>query len=273
MSDMWDLVADGWERNAAFVESQLGAATGTLLDLARVQDGDAVLDLACGAGAAGIAAAARVGTGGRVVLADAAAEMVAVAARRTAEMPQARALVGDLAAIDAPPSTFDAVLCRHGLMFAADPQAAIREAVRVLRGGGRYAVMTWAARDANPWLGLAFDAVGAQFGVPFPPPGVPGPFAHPDPEALGALLAGGGLEDVEVRALTTPMWAASPADWWARVPALAGPLAVGLAAMEPGVRDEIGARAMAACSAAARTAGDGIELDGAVLVAAGRRPG
>ena len=65
---------------------------------------------------------------------------------------------------------------------AAKRVAAVREAVRVLRPGGRYAAMTWDRRKANPWLGLVLDAVGEQFGVPFPPPGIQGPFSLSDSE-------------------------------------------------------------------------------------------
>ena len=53
-------------------------------------------------------------------------------------------------------------------------------AERVLRAGGRYATMTWDRRELNPWLGLVLDAVSEQFGVPFPPPTVRGPFSLED---------------------------------------------------------------------------------------------
>jgi hypothetical protein len=67
-----------------------------------------------------------------------------------------------------------AVISRHGLVVVAEPVSAVAEAVSVLRPGGRYATMTWGPRESNPWLGLVLDAVGDQFGVPFPPPAVRG---------------------------------------------------------------------------------------------------
>ncbi len=96
--------------------------------------------------------------------------MVQAAARRAAALPQVTTLVCDELQLEAADESFDAVLCRHGLMFVDDPADAVREARRVLRPGGRYVAMTWDAREANPWLGLILDAVGEQFGVPFPPP-------------------------------------------------------------------------------------------------------
>ncbi len=272
MSDMWDSVAGGWERHASFIDAQLAPGTTVMLDAADVGDGDAVIDLACGSGSAGLAAAPRVGASGRVVLADDAPLMVEAAARRSAGLPQVTTLVCDLESVDAQDASFDAVICRHGLMFAEDHGAAVAEARRVLRPGGRYAAMTWDSRAANPHLGLIFDAVGEQFGVPFPPPGVAGPFALDDPGVLADALRAGGLEDVAVTRVATPMRTASLQTWWELVPELAGPLAIALAGMEDDVRDAIRDRALAHGAQAARPSGDGIEMDGSVLVASGTAP-
>jgi len=84
MSEMWNSVAGAWERNADFVDEHMTAATEALLDAAEVEENDAVLDLATGPGGAGLAASARVGPSGRVVLADDAPDMGNVAARRAA---------------------------------------------------------------------------------------------------------------------------------------------------------------------------------------------
>jgi SAM-dependent methyltransferase len=269
---MWNSVAGAWERNADFVDEHMAGATRALLDAAHVAEGAAVLDLATGPGGAGLAASDRVGPSGRVVLADDAAEMVAVAARRSAGRPGVTTAVFDQSAIAAADGSFDAVISRHGLMFAGDPAGAVREAMRVLRPGGHYAAVTWDRRDANPWLGLILDAVGEQFGVPFPPPGIAGPFSLDDSGALSKLLDDAGLEDVRVESLATPMPAASLEAWWERVPQLAGPLAIALEGMEPEVREAIRQRALEAGATAARPAGEGIVLDGSVLIASGRRP-
>jgi SAM-dependent methyltransferase len=272
MTEMWNSVADAWERNADYIDAHTHAATTAMLDAAQISAGQAVLDLAAGPGGAGIAAADRVGSSGRVVITDIAPAMVEFAARRAASMPQVSTQIGDQLAIDAPDASFDAVICRHGLMFAEPPAAAVGEAARVLRPGGRYAAITWDARSANPWLGLILDAVGQQFGGEFPPPGVAGPFALADPAQLAGALSEGGLEDVDVQRIATPMRSASLDAWWDRVPELAGPLAVALAAMPDDVRDEIRHRAIDSARAVARPVADGIELDGSMLVGSGRRP-
>jgi SAM-dependent methyltransferase len=266
---MWNSVADAWEHHAAFLDEHLGAATALLLDAAGVQPGSSVLDVACGAGSAGIAAAVRVGEGGRVVLSDVAPAMVAAAGRRGTGLAQVSTLVCDQTAIDTPDKSFDAVICRHGLMFVVPPGDAVAEARRVLRDGGRYAAMTWDARAANAWLGLIFDAIGEQFGVEFPPPGGPSPFALCDPDLLSAALTAGGLQDVEVTRVATPMHGPSLQAWWELVRELAGPVAQALAGMPEDVREAIHQRALASAAAVARETADGIELSGSVLVASG----
>lgn len=271
-AQIWDGVADAWERNADAVDAHMAAATARLLDEAGIGRGDVVIDLATGPGGAGLAAADRVGSSGRVVLADMAVEMVAVAARRAESHPSVRTIVCDQAAIASGDARFDAAISRHGLMFAADPVAAVREVARVLRPGGRYATATWNGRANNPWLGLIFDAVGHQFGVEFPPPGIAGPFSLDAPESLVEALEDGGLEDVRVTSVETPLRAPSLEAWWEYVPQLAGPLANAMAGMEVDVRDAIRDRSLASAAEHVQPDGDGIMLPGSVLIGSGRRP-
>lgn len=272
MSEMWNGVASGWEQSARYFDEQLAAATDAMLDSAEISEGDAVLELACGPGGAGLAAAERVGAGGRVLLSDSASEMVAAAARRSRAHPQVSTAVFDQCEIASEQERFDAVIIRHGLMFAEDPAAAVAEARRVLRPGGSYAAMTWGPRAENPWLGVALDAVGEQFGVPFPPEGVRGPFSLDDTAHLISVLEAGGLEDVRVQRIATPMRVPSVQAWWERGPQLAGPLAIALAAMEPEVREAIEQRALSAAANAASADGEELVLAGSVLVCCGRRP-
>jgi SAM-dependent methyltransferase len=273
LAGMWAAVAAGWAEHAGYADARGAACGERLLELADVRPGRRVLELACGPGGLGLAAAERVGPEGHVVLSDVAAEMVAIAARRAGErgLINVSARVLDLERIEERDASYDAVLCREGLMFAVEPGRAAREIARVLRPGGRAALAVWGPRERNPWLGLVLDAVGAQIGAPVPPPGVPGPFSLGDAEALRRLLAGAGLAGVEVGELPVPLRAASFEEWWARTSALAGPLSAILAAMpEAGVR-ALRERARAATRAYA-TASGGLELPGVALVAAGRRP-
>lgn len=269
---MWSAVAASWGEHVEDVEARAAEATERMLELAAPQRGERVLELACGAGGLGLAAAARVGPEGEVVLSDVAPEMTAIAARRAVAEGVANVAARelDLEEIDEPDAAFDVVLCREGLMFASDPARAAAEIARVLRPGGRVAIAVWGARAQNPWLGLVLDAVGAQLGRPVPPPGVPGPFALDDAGTLHGLLTTAGLRDVAVQELAVPLTAPSFDAWWGRTIALAGPLTTILAALPPEGTEAIRARLRERVAPYAMADG-GLRFPGVTLVASGCR--
>jgi ubiquinone/menaquinone biosynthesis C-methylase UbiE len=269
---MWAAVAPGWAEHAAYIDERSAELTDRLLALAAPAPGERVLELACGPGGLGLAAARRVAPGGEVVLSDVVAEMASIAAQRAAALglDNVTTRVLDIEQIDEPDGSYDVVLCREGLMFATDHARAAREIHRVLRPGGRLALAVWGPRERNPWVGLVLDAVSAQVGAPVPPPGIPGPFSLEDSGRLAAILTEAGLADVAVEQLAVPMRAASFEEWWARTSALAGPLAKILEALpEPAVA---GIRARVREAIEPYAGGGGLELPGLTHVASGRRP-
>jgi ubiquinone/menaquinone biosynthesis C-methylase UbiE len=269
---MWASVAPAWGEHADYADTRGAAITAAMLERSAPRPGERVLELACGAGGVGIAAARLVGPEGEVVLSDVAAGMTAIAAARAAALGlgNVRALTLDLDDLAQPDQAYDVALCREGLMFALDPARAVAEIRRVLRPGGRVAVAVWGPRARNPWLGVVFDAVGAQLGTPVPPPGIPGPFALDDPDRLGGLLADAGLADVTVIEVPTPLRDASFDTWWTRTSALAGPLANRLATLPEPARRQLRARLTEAVRPYQTPTG--LDFPGVSLLAAGRRP-
>jgi SAM-dependent methyltransferase len=271
LHSMWSAVAPAWAEHAAYADARGADVTETMLELTTPRPGDQVLELACGPGGTGLAAAARVAPGGEVVMSDVAPEMTAIAAARAESLglTNVSTRVLDLDDIEQPDESFDVVLCREGLMFATDPDRAAREVQRVLRPGGRLAVAVWGPRERNPWLGIVFDAVAAQLGRPVPPPGIPGPFSLADSDRLHALLAGAGLTDVVVSELPVPLRAPSFDEWWRRTSALAGPLATILASLPEPAAQAIRARVLETIAPYETPAG--LEFPGVALIAAARR--
>jgi SAM-dependent methyltransferase len=272
LAAMWASVAGGWGQHADYADARGAQNAERMLELARVGAGDRVLELACGPGGLGLAAAERVGAGGEVVMTDVAEEMTAIAVARAAELGLGNVAVRrlDLERIDEPDASYDVVLCREGLMFALEPDRALGEIRRVLRPGGRVAVAVWAARERNPWLGLVMDVVSAQIGAPVPPPGIPGPFALGDADELRRLSDEAGLADVQVEELSVPLRAVSFDDWWGRTSALAGPLSAILASMPEPAMQALRERAREAARPY-ETASGGLDFPGVTLIAAGRR--
>jgi ubiquinone/menaquinone biosynthesis C-methylase UbiE len=265
MQAMWGAVAPGWEENADFVDERGAAMTEALLDAVAITDGERVLELACGPGGLGIAAAERF-PAAQVTLSDVAPQMTAIAAARSQERDLTNVSVAELELerIDQPDESFDVVLCREGIMLVPEPARAAGEIRRVLRPGGRAAVSVWGARDRNPWLTAMLDAVGAQLGGEFPPPGVPGPLALGEGDKLGTVLTEGGFDQIEVTEIEVPWHGASFDEWWNRTKALAGPVAKLLEAQPEEAVEAIRAHARESLSRY-ETAG-GLEIPGVSLI-------
>jgi SAM-dependent methyltransferase len=269
---MWAGVADNWAEHADYAEERGGGVARRLLELTAPRPGERVLELACGPGAVGLAAAELVGPGGQVVLSDVVPEMTAIAAARADAAGIANVVTRelDLEQIDEPDESYDVVLCREGLMLVLEPDRGAREMRRVLRPGGRLALAVWGARELNPWLGVMFDAITAELGTPVPPPGIPGPLSLGDADRLAGILNGAGLAEVDVHELPTPYLAASFDEWWTRTSALAGPLAKLLAALPEEKAAALRERAREGISR--YETGDGrLEIPGVSLIASGVR--
>ena len=97
--------------------------------------GDQVVDLACGTGDLAELAAAR---GARVIAVDGAREMLRGAVRRGVA---ARFVRCDAAALPLRSGSVTAVTCGFALRNFTEPEAALREAARVLAPGGRLALL------------------------------------------------------------------------------------------------------------------------------------
>lgn len=108
--------------------------------------GERVLDLGCGPGVNVPGLADDVGPAGRVVALDYAAGMVERAREMTRDRPNAAAVRGDAAHLPFPDGSFDAVYSTLAVSAMPEAPAAVREARRVLRPGGRLVVL-----DAQPY--------------------------------------------------------------------------------------------------------------------------
>lgn len=135
-----------------------------LIALADLQQGERVLDLACGTGVVTRLAAPEVGAGGQVTGLDINAGMLAVA--RSLPPPSGASITwveGNAEAMDFPDASFDVVLCQQGLQFFPDKPAALREIHRVLVSGGRVLLSVW--KSAGPYNLAVGDALERHAGA------------------------------------------------------------------------------------------------------------
>jgi ubiquinone/menaquinone biosynthesis C-methylase UbiE len=205
IAGVFDRAAPSYDQLAGRYHEYFGAR---LVELTGVGAGAAVLDVACGRGAALVPAAMRVGATGTVVGVDLSPEMVRLARDALAEAGvEADARVMDAEDLEFPASTFTVVLCAFGLFFLPDAERAVAEFRRVLVPGGVLGVSTWGEEDRRwAWENDVFADIDV------PRRAVVQPFDTP--ELVAGLLAGCGFDDVAVREEAYEVQIADEAEWW-----------------------------------------------------------
>lgn len=101
-----------------------------------------------------------------------------------------------------PDESFDLVVCQFGVMFFPDKVKANREALRVLRSGGRYLLVTFDRLDLNPVPRAAEEAVVALFPEDPPQYMERGPFSYADEALIERDLLAAGFTDIHLETVT-----------------------------------------------------------------------
>jgi SAM-dependent methyltransferase len=196
-----------WAANAARFDETVAAYHRPFLDAAGIGASDRVLDIGCGTGQT-TRDAARSAPSGWALGVDLSALMIALACRlaaaegvANARFEQADAQIHPFGA-----GAFDVAISRTGAMFFGDPVAAFRNTAGALRPGGRLALLAWQGLSRNEWVQELFTALAAGRELPAPPPEAPGPFSLADPERVRRLLGAAGFADVQLQAVSGPMY-------------------------------------------------------------------
>jgi ubiquinone/menaquinone biosynthesis C-methylase UbiE len=205
-------VPENYERY--LVPSIFGPWAKDLVEIARLQPGERVLDIACGTGIVARTAGLILASSGSIIGLDVSLPMLAVAQSAAAaeglsiEWQEGTAV--ELPLIDA---ACDVVLCQQGLQFFPDRPAALREMHRVLRSHGRLVLSVWTDIDRCPGFAVLAEALTHRISAEAGALMTSGPFALGRSEELRTLVANANFRDVDIRTATKMLEYPSPQDF------------------------------------------------------------
>jgi enediyne biosynthesis protein CalE5 len=268
----WDIAAPRLKDWGPFLVPQLQPVSERMLELAGIQPGQRILDVATGPGEPAVTAAHRVGSSGQVIATDLAPQMLALGRERAAELGlqniDFREM--DAEALDLPEQSFDVILSRFGLMYLPDPQSALERMHQLLVPGGRFAAAVWGPPHKVPFIRWPMEVAMRVLQVPAPPPQMPSPFSLADPRRLEQLLTRAGFSEVHTEPMLLTLEWASVDDYIRFQQAILTGLNVMLAKFPAKQQAEVW-RAIAQAAGQSTTPDGRCHTENEVLLAVGRR--
>ncbi len=270
----WRESAFYWQKHADTIRTMFGPITQALIEDAKIIEGDAVLDVAGGAGEPSLTIAQTVGPTGSVICTDATAEMVGAATNEAQRHGVTNITFGQCAADSLPfeSNSFDAVICRLGVMFFPDPLAGLSEMLRVVKPEGWLSLAVWDKAEFNPFSYLITNVLARHLGAATPAdPNAPGAFRFAEPGSLARILGEAGAVDVSERALKFQIAGQiSPEEFWEMRSETSGTLREKLATVSPVLADVIAKEAQEAVRH--YFSNNQMSIPGQVIIVTGRKP-
>ncbi|MGH2754409.1 MAG: class I SAM-dependent methyltransferase [Actinomycetota bacterium] len=195
---IWDAAAPGWRRWGGRTEGAVAAVGRRLVGLAKISSGDRVLDVATGIGEPALTAARWIGPTGLVTATDISPAMVDIARERVANagLLNVEFRTIDAEELDFPDASFDAALCRFGLMFFPDVLGVLGRVLRALTPGASFAAAVWREPRAGQLPSIEMDRVMKALTPPPLPLVAPGGLGLGDGRRLTMLMERAGFEGV-----------------------------------------------------------------------------
>lgn len=205
--DQWQASAEAWYRWSPTLNQWLGKATDTMLDMADIQTGHRVLDIAAGAGEQSITTAKRVGEAGYVLATDISSNILEYAKQMATQsgINNIETKVMDGENLEVGDETFDAVISRVGLIYFPDQQRALKEMLRVLKPGGKVAAIVYSLPEKNKFFSIPVSIIRNRAKLPPPLPGQPGPFSLGAEGVIEKAFTQAGFINVSSERVDSPL--------------------------------------------------------------------
>jgi SAM-dependent methyltransferase len=193
--EQWEKAAPGWAKWEEAITNWTAPATEAMFSLAGIKPGSRVLDLACGAGGQTIEALKRVGDTGHVVASDISETMLQHVQTKAGSVKNISLLNSSAEDLKVEPESFDAVICRLGLMLFVSPIKVLSSVNRALKPGGKFAAVVFTGPESNYFMAKPMQILLRHAQKVAPGPGEPGIFSMGIPGKMKQIFADNGFTD------------------------------------------------------------------------------
>jgi ubiquinone/menaquinone biosynthesis C-methylase UbiE len=223
----WNNAAVGWQKWWKTIERGTKKVSRELIALAEIKPSSRVLDIATGIGEPAITAANQIDSSGHILAIDISPKMLSIAKQRAISLGLQNVIEfkeGDMETIDLSSTTFDAVLCRFGLMFLPELKVGLSKIYQSLIEGGHFAAAVWASPSQDNLIAKTMNIIMKETNSKPPPPGTPGPFSLSDENSLRNSFVISGFKDLTIERMGVMFDFNSPDDYTSWASETAGPL-------------------------------------------------
>jgi ubiquinone/menaquinone biosynthesis C-methylase UbiE len=272
--EQWDQHAKGWDHQGPRIRAWLRDATDAMIEMAGIKPGMRVLDVAAGAGDQTLDIAVRVGSEGSVLATDLSPAILQFA-KHNAERAglsnvQTQAEDGENLSTEA--GSFDAAVCRLGLMLFPNPENGLRSMFRALKPGGRACTMVFSTPEKNPCVSILVSTALKHAGMPPRDPYQPGGLLSlGKPSLIDDLFRAAGFSHIATTKVAAPFRLPSVKDYLDFIESSASPINQILRRVDDATRHKAWAEIEAKLSAF--NTPNGWEGPNELLLTVGRRQG
>ena len=236
MREQWNKQAKGWNDSRAVIQPWLHGATQAMLGMAGIKAGSHVLDVAAGAGDQTLDIAERVGRDGSVLATDLSPDILLFASRQAAAAGyrNVKTRVSEGENLQVEDVSFDAVICRLGLMFFGDPLQGLREMLRAVKPGGGVCTMVFSTPQTNPCVAILMSTALRHAGLLPPDPYQPGGLLSlGKPGLIDELFQQAGFRQIATTKVAAPFRLPAVNDYLDFIKTSAAPIIQILQRLEP----------------------------------------